>query len=324
MSIEKELKLAYQEGEAVRGPSRALDERIAAAASARMRGRENRVPRRRTRPRVRSAAILVGLMLISGVAYASTYLYSLQTSQVRMTLSGELTLPEGAAARVGSQLEAVRRQLAPGEAAFVYSTELEKWKLPPLTKVTNPVPIPDLAEWKERTLPVYGPLKTPAALPTGWQLVRGELETAYQGYSPEDSERVLPGLKKRAKAEGSGYAWEKAAESGTYPLLPTPGLVIRTQTGEDVQIRYIVFREEDGVFRVEGKQDKKAVAEQVRIGERDAVYTESPNYLLSQTGTYREVVWMEEQEGRTVVYQVGAEDPAVGKDTLLEIASRLQ
>lgn len=327
MSIENQLKTELQQfAGTLHAPSQ-LDERIGALIR-----KHSRVTAPSLRPAkrkyaTRAALIAACIFLFSGIAYASSLLYTMQTDKVRVELTQQAaaSLPASLSAELTQSVRDIRSQLASGESAYVYSAELEKQKLPALLKITAPAAYTDIDAWKTETKQRFAPFKTPTALPAGFAFIRAELEAPVGGIDAAAYEQYHSLLRKKAGAANQTIVWQKApsADKAVSPM-DTPGLVYANGDGEQIEVRYQVFSGDDAMTDIRTITGESTTAENVSVSGKDGYYTLNRSHILSETGAMQSLAWLETQDGSTILYQVTTPSLKVSQDDLLRIANSLQ
>ncbi|MEC0212489.1 hypothetical protein P4H70_26515 [Paenibacillus ehimensis] len=327
MSIENHLKTELQHFAGTLHAPAQLDERIGAFIR-----KHTRTSAPSSRPvkrqyAIRAALIAACIFLFSGIAYASSLLYTMQTDKVRVELTQQAaaSLPASLSAELTQSVRDIRSELASGESAYVYSAELEKRKLPALLKITAPAAYTDIEAWKTETKRRFAPFKAPTALPAGFAFVRGELEAPVGGIDAAAYEQYHSLLRKKALAGNRTIVWQKApAASAAVSPMDMPGLVYANGEGEQIEVRYQVFPGDDAVTDIRTITGESTTAEKVSVSGKDGYYTLNRNHILSETGAMQSLVWLEAQDGSTILYQVTTPSLNVSQDDLLRIANSLQ
>lgn len=318
MSIENQLKTEFQQYANRLHYPRELDERIhrLMARKAGKRGKTARI-----------ALIAACICLFSGIAYASSLLYSMQTGKVSAEVSQDVKvqLPDSLNAGIRTSFQEIRARLAPGESAVVYVSELEKRKLPALTKLTRPVGYTDLNEWAALAEKRGTTLKKPTVMPQGFVLNRGELEGPVGMVDAQSYFRYEALLKEKAAESKQTIAWQPVADTQQAPdSLKTPGLIYANPRHDQIEIRYQVIPAPDKKLDMKISTGTSTIGEKVAVNGKDGYYTVNDNTFLSETGLQRTVSWMEEQgSGTTIIYQVSTSSSKVGKNELLLVANGL-
>ncbi|MFE5323694.1 hypothetical protein ACFQ88_33915 [Paenibacillus sp. NPDC056579] len=322
MSIEHQLKNELQQyAKQMRYP-RELDERINRLS---VRVRKAAKPGKTAR----IALIAACIFLFSGIAYASSLLYTMHSGKVSVEVSKDeqVQLPDKVNAEIRASFQDIRNRLKPGESAIVYISELEKRNLPALTRVNRPIEYTELNPWAELIKASEGvPLKMPTMMPQGFTFSYGELEapvglvdaTSYSLYSKL--------LKDKASKSKQSIVWERdtrpqAASAG----LKSPGLVYMNPKGDPIEIRYQVLESADGKIDMSLRTGSATTGEKVTVNGKDGYFTVNNSSFLSDTGTQSTVSWLEESSnGRTIIYQISAFSPNIGKEELLLAANGLK
>jgi len=323
MSIENQLKAEFQQYAKQLPYPRQLDERVHRL----MNGTAGKSLRKR-KMNSRIALIAACIFLFSGIAYASNVLYTMQTNKISWELSSNaaVQLPDSVNAEIRASLQNVRSELVPGESAVVYVAELEKRKLPALTKVTRPAAYTDLEQWAALASKGGAALKKPGVLPQGFTLSRGELEAPVGLIDADSFGRYSKLLKQQAADSKQRVAWQRLAkpDSGA-DSVASPGLIYANPNNEQIEIRYQVMPSTDQKISMNISTGTSTKAEKVAVSGHDAYFTVNDATFLSDTGKQSTVSWMEELSGgQTVVYQVSTESPNVSKEDLLAVANGLK
>jgi hypothetical protein len=274
-----------------------------------------------TRP---ALVIAASLFLFSGIAYASTVLYSLHSKQVDIQVSRDaaFNLPDSVVKELGQTFQSIRNQLAPGESAVVYSAELESRKFPNLQVITNPKYYTNLEQWRAEVNPSAKGMKLPESLPNGYTFVRGELKPPFGAIDESTYNRYHSLLQNQAKAAGTSTAWQKdnsLSLEGPFPNMP--GLVYRNSQQEDIVVRYQLINPDDKNILIKTKTNESASAENVKVNGKEGYYSEMNQFFLSETGVSKSVQWAEVHNGQTILYSVETSSMHISKEELLAFAN---
>ncbi|MEI7025174.1 hypothetical protein [Paenibacillus sp. y28] len=323
MSIESQVKLGLKQyAETLQYPDK-LDAAIGALITEGSQSSQRRIVLLARRPLLRIAIVAVSLFVFTGAAYASGWLYSLYSGSVSMqtAASAQLDLPEDIRAAVRSSWDEVRSGLQPGESAWVYNRQLADRKLPGVILITNPEAYPSLADWKQHVKSKYTAIKVPAMLPEGFVFTRGEMQSPISGtLDVEAGEQARKALEKKAIAGGQGMAWQHAAVA----VPEQPGLLYSNDRGAQIELRYHLLPVEDKELHVELQRGGSAAAEKVSVWGHAAYFVSESSSLLSETGQMKDLSWLEQESGRTIIYTLSSASPDVSKADLLLIAEHME
>lgn len=190
----------------------------------------------------------------------------------------------------------VRNQLAPGEAVFLYISELDGVSdqgVPPQSflRICNPLTYTDMVEWKELIRDDYENILIPTLLPGGYSFTYAVVQS-HVGHSQENKERHYDLLKRQAIATKQNVTW-KAVESEDFGFLHVaPAIVYMNDNGEQIKVSYMIMR--DGTFRTILPK-----AEKVRVAELnlDVYWTNNGTNCMT---------WMKSRSGKTHHYEISA------------------
>jgi hypothetical protein len=218
----------------------------------------------------------------------------------------------------------------------VFITELDKIKIPGimdgqgmgLIKVSNPKPYKDLEEWKQRTTEAYTAFKIPSALPTGFTFIKGEIEQSNGGIDEYDQEKYYALLKNKALEANERLAWQKEDPADyahhTTDLI-TPKLIYSNAENEQIEVTYTVKPLGVENMNFTGIMGDSSTAEKVQAAGNDAYYTINNSFIFgSNTGFMQDINWLEEADGRTIIYHVSTSSKDVTKEDLLLVANNLK
>jgi hypothetical protein len=337
MSIENQLKMGFKQTARQFISSPRLDARIEQSFDAHVRKQAKSRPGYFASHKYgRIALVAVCLLLFSGVAYASTLLYSLQANNFTMEASGTsaLRLSKDQLSEITGSLHQVRGQLAPGESAFVYIAALESIKLPEapeglaLHRVNHPQPYTDINQWKQLLGKGFQNIKTPTVLPDGFTFNRAELEGPIGMLDMDNYKKYNTLLKAQAAAAPEKIAWQKAVQEDAHEdqaVIPkSPRLVYTNSQKDQIEISYTLIPPSDKKVDIKVKTSDASSAEKVQVADKDAYYTVNNSNFLSDTGKSQEIVWVEQREGQTVMYHAATSSVNVTKADLLLVAGGLK
>ncbi|MCR8632676.1 hypothetical protein [Paenibacillus radicis (ex Xue et al. 2023)] len=282
------------------------------------------------------AVLAASLLLFSGVAYASTYLYNLHANNISIEVSAEpnLQFSQAQLNEIQASIHEVRQQLSSGESAFVYINELDRVKLPGaptgmgLTKVNQPKSYTDIRQWKELVKVNFAGVKTPEELPKGFIFSRGELESPIGMLDAASMAKYYKPLQQQAAAAKQNMAWQKASaqdkEAPNDFISESPRLVYINNSRDQIEISYSVVPSSDKNTDMKIKTSTSSTADHVKVAGVDAYYTVNSNSFLSETGIVKDINWLEQQNGRTLIYHVTSPSINVSKEDLLFVANHMR
>ncbi|NOU96394.1 hypothetical protein GC093_24720 [Paenibacillus sp. LMG 31456] len=336
MSIENQLKLELNQAAAKRKYPRGLDDRIYRLFDEHRKKKRPSFIRAWRKKYGSIAVIAASLLLFSGVAYASTLLYNLQANNISIEVAGEqkLQFSQAQLKEIRASIHEVRQQLSVGESAVVYINELDRVKLPGaqtgmgLTKVNQPKSYTDITQWKDVVKGNFEGIKIPVELPQGFTFSSGELESPIGMLDAASTAKYYKPLQQQAAAAKQSMAWQKAAAQDK--LAPTdfitesPRLVYMNSSHDRIEISYSVMPASDKNIDVKIKTSPSSTADNVQVAGFDAAYTVNNNSFLSDTGVVQDINWLEQKDGRTVIYHVSSPSTNVSKEELLFVANHMR
>lgn len=156
--------------------------------------------------------VLCIIVLSSGV-YASNMVYSIVTGHTLLSYTTDtkydVTLEEGK--EIMRIVKQVQQKLAPGEAAYVYSTKVNPLEYGPVIKVKNPHSYSTLSEWKKTIGSVIHQVAVPHKLPQGYTFSYGTDDYIYEGAYENDKHRQIKMIKgllaNKIENPTADYAW---------------------------------------------------------------------------------------------------------------------
>ncbi|MEW9698908.1 hypothetical protein [Paenibacillus sp. SI8] len=271
---------------------------------------------------------LASMLLLSGAAYASQLLYSLNGKGVQLQVSKEsaIDLSHSESVAIYNELQQVKSQLADKQSAFVYLRPLAERQVPALLLVQQPVQYNVLNEWKAAVEAIYPTLKMPTDLPEGYSFAAGQLQNWIGVYSPDEAKSYESKLSKKSQKGSSGITWEKTPDNRpALSSLDSPGLIYRNHASQQLEIRYQIFPQTDGNIQIKGMINEQAKAEPVNLRNQTAgYYVANDNNFSSENGYLQSLQWIENQNNHTILYTISTSSPTIALEDLQKMANSVQ
>ncbi|WP_338554126.1 hypothetical protein [Paenibacillus sp. KS-LC4] len=326
MPIEKRITEALEARamEAKRSPE--LDNRIGAwfAEQASMNKGGARMKKGRSK-----AAILamVALIAIVVTGFSAKYFFSIGDDRILLnyaTMDQARYEPE-LAAEARSQVEEVRRQLAVGESALVYSKALNELlpnavnlQLP--TGVSNPFLYTDLKEWQlelQQQVPGY---RTFDAEALGLAFINGKSERAFGEVITPDQDEAVSQLREELKETDRAYVWKKLVDTGANKRFPAYTSTYQNAQGQIFTIMMEVMKEKVVMKSlIQGKD-----MEEVNLNGKQALYGESHSIWFSPTDENRSLIFVDTQQDSSIIYTISSFAVDVTKEQLIAIGEQMK
>ncbi|WP_025029010.1 hypothetical protein [Caldalkalibacillus mannanilyticus] len=256
---------------------------------------------------LRKSLLFVSIVVLSVflTGFASTYLWQLYDSKGHIVLElkefvqGDEPLEDEIFEEIFNELQ---DQLSPGEAVHVYIHDQQKNPQKIVRTISNPETYTSLEELELKGKGHYL-YKIPSYMPEGFGFTEGRIHYTYD--NPATTEMI-----------------EEAEHMGN-------DLIIReAKKKEDIAgidlIYYNPFQEKVSIFIQDGAQWGKAIhrtewkeqhAQKLTIGNIEALYYND--------GTLQEVIWMDEENGKQLLYWIKTDFLQLPKEELVAIASSL-
>jgi hypothetical protein len=285
----------------------------------------------------RAVIIAACFFIFSGFAYTSTVLYHFNFNNIHIKVSknSQLNFSQKQLDEIIGSRDEVKKQLSPGESAYVFIAELDKIKIPGvsdvlgmgLIKVSHPQPYLDMNQWKELTKTKFAEFIIPTALPDGFAFTRGEIAQTNYGTDMYDQEKYYKMLKDKAINDHGKMAWQKA-DSDDYihhvTDLNTPRLIYTNRTHDQIEVTYTVKPLGVENMNFTGMMSDSSTAEKVNVVDLEGYYTIDNNNIFSDSGYMQDINWLEQVNGQTIIYHVSTPSKHVTKDDLLLVANHMQ
>lgn len=323
MSIEKQLKHEYVRASAALSCPSEVNEMV----HSRWKQRNGAKPWYRARISRRVIGVALSLMLFTGFAYSTQQLlFSEHRDGFFWEIAKDSTIQLDPAfiADIHQQLDGIRQQLAAGQFAHVYLSDLEKnisgVESSGLISIGNPELQTDLEAWRS-VLQQAGvnPLGVPDQLPNGFIFQSGMNTGAFHEVVIADIPLVQE-LKHEAKQAEDGVAW-RLMEAG---VEAQPGSYTTTYVnaaGEHIYVTVNEFPEDIVGFTMITPESTDY--EGLDIHGETAHYIVNNQSFLSPTQLAKTVSWLHKESGRSAMYTVTTDVDRVTKEQLIAAAESL-
>lgn len=338
MSIENRLKLAFKQSAVQLKQSHQLDSRIEQLFDKFSQAKGNSPKWFSNQNKFARVVIIAACFLIfSGFAYASTLLYHLNLNNINIKASkdSQFNFSQKQLDEIIGSRNEVKKQLSPGESAFVFISEVDRIKIPGildgpgmgLIKVSNPQPYSDINQWKELTKKNFAEFKMPTALPAGFTFTSGEIEQTNGITDSYDDRKYYKILKDKALAANGKMAWQKA-DSEDYSRqvrdLNKPRLIYTNSYNDQIEVNYTVKPLGVTNMNITFMMGDSSTADKVRVADLEGYYTVNNQNVFSDTGYMQDINWLEQVNGQTIIYHVSTPSKHVTKEDLLLVANNLK
>ena len=190
------------------------------------------------------------IIILSGGAYASNMVYSITTGHTLMTYktNNEYNLTVEEDREIMNIIDEVRQKLAPGEAAYVYSTKFATLDYGPVLKVKQPHRYDTLPEWKKAVGSFIHQVAVPQKLPEGYTFSYGTDDYTYGGAYENDKQRQIKMIKgflaNKVANPTADYVW-MIDDRPIIKKYNTPMLYYKdtqSNSGNEIMINYYAFK----------------------------------------------------------------------------------
>lgn len=317
MSIEEQLSKAFKHSDSSLHCPPSLDIRIKEEYEQMVMGKTVQLKRKGKMPKI--AAIALVVVLLCGFAYGSKFLFSDSTNFLSYEFysSEAYDLKQETFEEARAAIKQVQSQLKPGEAAIVYLPEALKEF--PLYPVTKPDYISNKHEW-QLVLDEQGITE---------QLPDSLLEASYQFEAGAinnypviglDQHDLIAEMEAEKKISNSNQPIWRLTDLTTNSSMPSYISVYRAENGEAIHLTLEVH---DEVVKLEGFTSTGTEYEEYNLNGKKAHYTKNNQALLGDSGVLQNVMWMEEKDGKTIIYNVESDSLNMTKEKLLEAVRSL-
>ncbi|MDF2721747.1 MAG: hypothetical protein K0Q59_1422, partial [Paenibacillus sp.] len=204
----------------------------------------------------------------------------------------------------------IRSQLAPGEAVFVYISDLDdrtgqKKTNYSFTRICNPLTYADRNEWKTIIRDDYEHILLPTWLPGGFSFKHGVVQSEI-GCSKENKDKYYDRLKEQTVKMKQNVTWA-AVEPDDFDFSHTaPAIIYSNGYGDQIKVSYRSMR--DGTITTLTPD-----ADKIYCAELDVDI-----YWLKYGA-----IWMKHRHGKTHSYTLSA-SPAVSRVDLEKMVSHMK
>ncbi len=321
MRIEDRIKVAYREEAGVISVPALADKRARA-----------RIERLLKTKQGRSAALsrravkwaLAGSLALLVMGFTAQYFVRIGDDRfsMEMAIVDEVKFDAHTANLVRQQLQTVRNQLAVGEKALVYSSEIESLLPDYRSKdlyyaeyVSNPYLFTDYGQWKERLADLVPQLVLPDERSSGLVFVSGKDELAFGGFVTEMD--VAKRLQTEVADKGTALAWEKITRSES--LFDSYTSSYKDASGDELSFTVQVNKEGSKFVSL-----TQARSEKLKLSDgREALYAFNDKFLYSDTNRYVSLSWVDTQAESPVLYTLGSFSLSMTKERLIAVAESM-
>ncbi|ANY76149.1 hypothetical protein BBD41_28220 [Paenibacillus ihbetae] len=325
MSIEQQLKDEFQHNakNVVCPPS--IDMRVMSAYKEQVKEKKGDQPMERRRRWPKAVMVILMIAVVSGFAYAGRTLL-FEDTRGNMTMSAitleELKLSKSQLERISQARNEVKAQLNPGESAVVYLTDLGNVRSLPFIPVSQPDVNEDLDAWRKALKERHFDRMPPDSILGTYRFAGGMELSPFGTYmgSETDSAALLEELKAEIEETGQDYIWRKTPAPASLPLL-TYTTVYRN--ADHATLYLIMENAPDSRVKIQLLAPPSAEHEELDLNGHAAHYFKNDSYVYTDSHFYQEISWMIEQGGKSVIYRLGSDSPAMSKEQLVEAAKNL-
>ncbi|MUT67461.1 hypothetical protein [Paenibacillus sp. NEAU-GSW1] len=272
--------------------------------------------------------ITATVALMSGFAYAGNkFLFSdtAGTYSIQMQTNESLDLEPDALEKARASLKEIQAQLAPGETAVVYLPEIAakfEGGHQPALGVTNPIYVSDKSEWKAALTEIGAAM--PDDLLGSYQFEAGTKNSPFHyelGMDALDLLNQMQAESEQSEGDQAAQALWRLTDTETNSFVSSYTSVYRDADGEMLQAAWVVF--DDPSTRMESFAPPSTVYEELSLSGQKAHYTKFDQSLYGDSSTLQSVMWIEQQEDRTIMHYVESDSAAMTEEKLVEAAQAL-
>lgn len=285
------------------------------------------------------ATILCILVLSSGV-YASNMVYSITTGHTLLSYTTDtkydVTLEEGK--EIMSIINQVRAKLAPGEAAYVYSTKVTPLEYGPVIKVKQPHRYDTLTEWEKTIGAVIHQVAVPHELPQGYTFSYGTDDYTYEGAYENDKHRQIKMIKgllaNKVENPTADYAW-MIDDRPIVKRYKTPMLYYNHQQANsnyEIRLNYsIVATNTTGNNKIDIVDPSDTSQSTISSSKGNMIYSKiqrtptiGENKEFEEFSQY--LTWSEynEKTHQSIMYTLSSNTPQITKEELVQMAESIK
>lgn len=329
MSIENKLKQEYQTASDSLQCPPSLDVHMTAMlASQGTKWREGKpVKGKRVFTARKMVAAVCIAAVLSGFSYATQkFLFATDSGMVRSEVWTDTSfhLPEALKSDIHTTLSSVQGQLEEGQSAVIYIASLQNAEIPmlkqhPLLSTSKPIKVGQMEEWKQQLIADDIAYTLPPQLEDDFTFDYGKKEPAFGGEVSSDSLQLLDVLQKEAKDQGKSYAW-RVQESDPNRPMDSFTTAYSNSTNDHIYVQIDHALEK---VKIKSVTPETIAHEQVQMNGVEANYVENNQYLFSDTGLYKEVSWMVEDD-ESVMIRVSTDSINITKEQLIQAAESLK
>lgn len=319
MSIERQLREAFKRNETSLECPPSLDNRIMAEYEQMVVAtrRDSKMKKRMSLPKVAIIALII--VVLCGFAYGGKLLFSDSKGNFTFQLQSSemVSLSPDLVEKARQSLKEVQDQLEPGETAVVYIPEVySKINLP--LAATNWVLISDMQQWRE-VLDEQGitELLPDSLLSEAYQFDAGAPNSPLNPTFGMDAMNLLEEMKK--ENAGDEIFWRLTDTSDS--LVTTYTSIYRDGNGEAIYLIASVFDEE--IVASKGLTPPNTEYELIDFNGKTGHYTKYEQSLVGESNVLHNVMWIEENDGRAVSYNVTSDSITMTKERLLDVVRSL-
>lgn len=324
MSIEKQLKDAFQHTAARIDAPSALDHRIMAQYRGDVQRKRGVTMKVKLLPRL--ALIILAIALIVGFAYSTQKLLFKEQRgalSIEYRADEQLAISPDTAATMRAARQAVWEELVEGEAAVLYVAELELEDHPlikehPLVGVVKYPNIASATDWSQLIATEGITLPVQDSLPGSFTFAFGREGSPYGEELGVEGFSLLTSLREASRTSGEPTAWERVA----MPELPGSQFTSHYHNASGEQL-HVIMGIYDEQMMLSSVTSRDTAYEQITVGDTAIHYTANLHHHLSDTGVYKELFWMTEASDRTYMYRIASDSIQITKEQLLDIAAAL-
>lgn len=322
MSIEQQLKEAFKQDDNLIKRPPALDTRIAAEFRRQMMVSKGELNMRKRWTASKLVFIaLIAVMILSGFAYAGTkLLFTDEKGRFSITArsSEHLNLDAETLQSVRQSLKEIKAQLAPGESAVVYMSEFDfqgGW-----LSAYQPVAVTGLDQWKSQLQERNMDGNLPASLPGSFQFAEGIWGNPFSAFLGLDDLELWNELRAESKQTGNTLLWSKSSQTQNWTSTDFT-TVYRNADEDTIYLTLDVLNE--AAVKAEQLAPSNNEYEELQWDGLKVHYTKTTQWMYSDSNFYQDLMWIQENDGKTTIFHLGSDSLNLTKEQLIEIAKSL-